>query len=192
MVKFFAYDNIDNKIVINEPEVLLVKEFADLWTDERNKCKDDPSGKQKLKAFRELVFIYLSIDWNAPGSKDTPENRKQLALEASGLTEEEMQDPILLAACKKYQQLQDASSTVGPMIRMFRNKLHEIQIFIESIDYNERTDSGTTVFKVKETFDAMTQLSKVLESLKVLEAQYKEEQDEAYGLRGDMVPGAHD
>jgi len=38
---------------------------------------------------------------------------------------------------------------------MFRNKLHEIKLFIESIDYNERTDSGMPVFKVKETFDVM-------------------------------------
>jgi len=47
-------------------------------------------------------------------------------MEASGLTEEELKDPLLLAACKKYQELQDASSTIGPMIQMFRNKLHEI------------------------------------------------------------------
>ncbi len=38
MIKFFAYDNVKNKIIINEPEILLIKEFADLWTNERNKC----------------------------------------------------------------------------------------------------------------------------------------------------------
>ena len=75
---------------------------------------------------------------------------------------------------------------------MFRNKLFEIKIFIESIDYNERTDTGMPVFKVKETFDAMQQLSKVMASLKQLEAEYKEEQDEISGLRGDTLPGAHD
>jgi len=75
MLKFFAYDNTDNKIIVNEPEILLVKEFADLWTNERNKCKEDPTGNKKLKSFRELVYIYLAIDWGAPGSKDTPENR---------------------------------------------------------------------------------------------------------------------
>ena len=48
------------------------------------------------------------------------------------------------------------------------------------------------VFKVKETFDAMQQLSKVMASLKQLEAEYKEEQDEISGLRGDTLPGAHD
>ena len=192
MIKFFAYDNTENNIIVNEPEILLIKEFADLWTDDRNKCKEDPTGKKRLKAFRELVYIYLAIDWGAPGSKDTPENRKQVALEASKLTEDEFNDPVFLAACKKYQELQDKSSTVGPMIQMFRNKLHEIKLFMERIDYNERTETGMPVFKVKDTFDVMKQLSQVLESLKVLEAQYKEEQDEVSGLRGDTMPGMHD
>lgn len=192
MIKFFAYDDSKNQIIVNEPEIFLVKEFADLWTNERNACKEDPSGVKKLKGFRELVYIYMAIDWGAPGSKDTPSNRIAQALEASGLTNEELEDPVFKAACKKYQELQDASSTVGPMIQMFRNKLHEIQVFIKSIDYNERTDTGMPVFKVKETFDAMQQLSKVIASLKVLEEEYKQEQDEMAGLRGDTLPGAHD
>ena len=192
MIKFFAYDSSKNEIIINEPEILLVKEFADLWTNERNKTKDDPDGHLKTRGFRELIYIYMAIDWGAPGSKDTPENRRQQALEASRLTEEELEDPVFLAACKKYQELQDSSSTIGPMIHMFRNKLYEIKVFIESIDYNERTDSGTPVFKVKDTFDSMQQLSKVMTSLKQLEAEYKEEQDEVSGLRGDTMPGAHD
>lgn len=192
MVKFFIYDSDYNKITVNEPEILLVKEFADLWTNERNACPEDPEGYKKLRGFRELVYIYMAIDWGAPGSKDTPANRHKYALEASQLTDEEYNDPVFRAACNKYRQLQDASSTVGSMIQMFRNKLHEIQLFIESIDYNERTDTGMPVFKVKDTFDSMQQLSKVLTSLKQLEAEYREEQEAASGLRGDETPGLFD
>lgn len=192
MIKFFAYDTDLNQIIVNEPEILLIKEFADLWNNERNKCPEDPKGIKKIKGFKELIYIYIAIDWGAPGSKDTPSNRQKYAMEASGLTEEELKDPLLLAACKKYQELQDASSTIGPMIQMFRNKLHEIQVFIESIDYNERTDTGMPIFKVNDTFAAMERLSKVLASLKQLEADYREEQDEASGLRGDATPGLFD
>lgn len=192
MLKFFAYDTQKNKIIVNEPEILLVKEFADLWTNERNACPEDPEGNQKLRGFRELVYIYMAIDWGAPGSKDTPANRHKYAMEASQLTDDEYNDPVFRAACNKYRELQDGSSTVGPMIQMFRNKLHEIQLFIESIDYNERTDTGMPVFKVKDTFDSMQQLSKVLQSLKILEAEYKEELQEASGLRGDTTPGLFD
>lgn len=192
MIKFFAYDSAENKIIINEPEILLVKEFADLWTNERNICKEDPTGKKKLRGFRELIYIYMAIDWGAPGSKDTPANRHKYALEASQLTDEEYNDPVFKAACKKYQYLQNSSSVIGQMVETYTNNIHKMQIFIDSIDYNERTDTGMPVFKIKDTLTEMQSLSKALQALKELEAQYKEEQDEASGLRGDTVAGLFD
>lgn len=192
MIKFFAYDSAENKIIINEPEILLVKEFADLWTNERNICKEDPTGKKKLRGFRELIYIYMAIDWGAPGSKDTPANRHKYALEASQLTDEEYNDPVFKAACRKYQELQNSSSVIGQMVETYQNNIHKMKIFIDSIDYNERTDTGTPVFRIKDTLTEMQNLSKALQSLKELEAQYKEEQDEASGLRGDTAPGMFD
>ena len=192
MIKFFAYDSAENKIIINEPEILLVKEFADLWTNERNICKEDPTGKKKLRGFRELIYIYMAIDWGAPGSKDTPANRHKYALEASKLTDEEYNDPVFKAACKKYQYLQNSSSVIGQMVETYTNNIHKMQIFIDSIDYNERTDTGMPVFRIKDTLTEMQNLSKALQALKELEAQYKEEQDEASGLRGDTVAGLFD
>lgn len=65
-MKVFLFDNANNKVIINEPEVLLIKEFAALWTNERNKTKEDPKGIYKSRAYRELTYIWLMIDW-APG-----------------------------------------------------------------------------------------------------------------------------
>ena len=124
MIKFFGYDNQLNEITINQPEILLVKEFADLWTNERNKCPEDPDGHKKLRGFRELIYIYMAIDWGAPGSKDTPANRHIYAMEASGLTEEEYNDPVFRAACRKYRELQEKSSLVGTMVETYTNKIH--------------------------------------------------------------------
>ena len=78
------------------------------------------------------------------------------------------------------------------MVETYQNNIHKMKIFIDSIDYNERTDTGTPVFKIKDTLTEMQNLSKALQSLKELEAQYKEEQDEASGLRGDTVAGLFD
>ena len=192
MIKFFAYDNIKNKIIVNEPEILLVREFADLWTNERNICEKDPTGTEKLRGFRELVYIYMAIDWGAPGSKDTPANRHKYAMEASHLTEEEFNDPVFRAACNKYRDLQNKSSVIGQMVETYTNKIHEMQEFIKSIDYNERTDTGMPIFKIKDTLTEMQSLSKALDSLQDLQNKYREEQNEASGLRGDTEPGLFD
>lgn len=192
MIKFFAYDNEKNRVIVNEPEILLIKEFADLWTNERNACKEDPSGDQKLRGFKELIYIYIAIDWGAPGSKDTPANRHKAAMEASGLTEEEFNDPIFKAACNKYKQLQESSSVVGQMVATYTNKIHEMQEFVKSINYDERDNNGNPIFKIKDTLLEMQSLSKALDALKELENKYKEEQSEATGLRGDATPGMFD
>lgn len=198
MIKFFAYDIAKNQIIVNEPEIFLVKEFADLWTNERNTCEEDPTGDKKLRGFKELVYIYMAIDWGAPGSKDTPANRRRYAKEASGLTDEDFdeddmpKDELFKAACAKYQQLQDSSSIVGGLRQTYINKIHEMQEFVKSIDYNERADSGMPIFKIKDTLAEMQAISKALDSLKDLENRYKEEQQEASGLRGDTTPGMFD
>ena len=60
----FQYDNMHNRVELNMPEILLVKEFSELVKCERNICKEDPKGIQGLKAFREFTYIWLAIDWN--------------------------------------------------------------------------------------------------------------------------------
>jgi hypothetical protein len=65
-MKFFLFNNATNEIVVNEPEVMLVKEFADLWEPARNKTKKDPKGEKRTRAFRELAYIWLMCDWASP------------------------------------------------------------------------------------------------------------------------------
>lgn len=188
MIKFFGYDYQNNKITINQPEILLIKEFADLWTDERNKCPEDPSGHDKLKGFKELICIYMEIDWSAPMAKDTPSNRHKVAMEASGLTEEEYNDPIFKAACRKYREIQEKSSLTGQLVETYTNKIHQMKEFVKSIDFDERLESGAPVFKIRDFLNEMQQIEKALDGLKALERKYKEEQEESSGLRGDKKP----
>jgi len=61
----FQYDNVNNRIELNIPEILLVKEFSELMDNERNICKDDPKGTQALRAFREFKYIWLAISWKS-------------------------------------------------------------------------------------------------------------------------------
>jgi len=54
----FVYDNVNNRIELNEPEILLVTEFRNLL--ERDKTKE------KKRLFREFTYIYLALDWKSP------------------------------------------------------------------------------------------------------------------------------
>ena len=49
-MKMFVYNNATGEIELNEPEVLLLREFEALWNKERNKCKEDPTGSKRKRA----------------------------------------------------------------------------------------------------------------------------------------------
>ena len=60
-MKVFLFDNGTNSVIVNEPEVLLIKEFAALWTNERNKTKEDPTGVCKSRACLHMANVRLGI-----------------------------------------------------------------------------------------------------------------------------------
>lgn len=61
-MKFFIYNNVNGDVNIEEGSILLVRDFEKLLDPARNKTKDDKTGKNKTKAFKELKYIYLFFD----------------------------------------------------------------------------------------------------------------------------------
>ena len=115
MLKLFMYDNDANRVVVNEPDILLIKEFAELWNNDRNKNSEDKTGNKKLRAFKELQYIYLAIDWRSPYNQYTNQEKHEQALLDSGLSEAQFDDEIFRAACRKYQELQE-KSIIGSLL----------------------------------------------------------------------------
>lgn len=101
----FLYDNVNHTLKLNEPEILLIREFAELWSNDRNKTKDDPKGLKKTRAFREFTYMYLMIDWQSHYSQFSEVERNEAAKQDSGITEEEFNDPQFRAACRKYREI---------------------------------------------------------------------------------------
>ena len=76
----FVYNNQINRVELNTPEILLVKEFKALLEPNRNKCKEDPSGLMGLRAFREFTYIWLAICWKSIYADYDEQERHQEAL----------------------------------------------------------------------------------------------------------------
>ena len=95
-MNFFVYDNSENKLTIEEYSILLVKEFNALWDIDRNKCKEDKTGKRRLRAYKELTYIYLVLDFKSPYFQYLEKDKHEAALDDSGLSEKDFQ---LTATC---------------------------------------------------------------------------------------------
>lgn len=188
MNKFFDYSEKLGKVVLDDSQLLLVKEFSNLLEIERNKCKEDPTGLQKLRAFKELTYIYLAIDWRSLYSGYSNQEKHEAALKDSGLTEEEFNDPIFRAACRKYVAIQDSNRYVR-LLQSAEEVTDKIIDYFHNIDLQEQDEQGKYLVKVSDVQKAMENASKQIETLKMIESLVKKELAEQSTLRGNAVEG---
>ncbi len=189
-MNIFLYDNANHKLMLNEPEILLIKEFSKLMDNDRNKCKEDPKGNQKLRAFREFTYIYLMIDWQSHYAQFSEQDRDIAARQDASITDKEFNDPDFRAACRKYREIQESDLSIK-LIKAGINKVYDlIDYFNHGSDLAERDEvTGKPIFKAKDIMAEMSSVSKVLDELEDLEARAKKKQKAASGLRAGAVEG---
>lgn len=191
-MKFFLFNNATNEIVVNEPEIMLVKEFSNLWEPARNKTKKDPKGEKRTRAFRELAYIWLMCDWASPYADYSEQERHEECLKDAGLTEKEWADPTFREAVRKYRDLQNASRSLK-LIKSTQQVVDKIIDYFDTIDLQERDPvTSKPVYKVKDVMAEMNTIPQLVEDLKQLEILYKKEQEQENGLMGNVEVGAYD
>lgn len=177
----FIYDNLNKQLDLNEPELLLVKEFKALL--------DRDKTKNKEQATKELTYIYLAIDWKSPYNQYAEYERHEAALDDSGITEAEFNDPIFREACRKYRNLQDSNKSIK-LLEAARNAADQFVDYFETIvDLNERDQNGKPVFQAEKVMKEMAQLNKVHEQLAELEKMVKRELTEQSTIRAGATEG---
>ena len=190
MTDIFLYDNATGSLRLNTHEILLVKEFEALWDLDRNKCSGDPTGTKRLRAWKEFKYIWLFADWKSPYQQYLEMEKHRAAMNDSGLTEEEWNDPLFRAAVRKYTEIKDSSRILSLIKTAFRT-LEKMRVFLDNIDLDER-DSTTNkpIWKGKDILDNIASIGTMADKLKELELNYKKDVMESNNkLRGDVTPG---
>ena len=180
-MNIFVYDNVNNRLEINEPEILLIKEFKAL--------SDKDKTKTKTQLWKELTYIYLAIDWKSPYSQYLEQERHEEALNDSGLTEQEFNDPIFREACRKYKALQNSNKSIQLLNAAKTATDKFIEYFENIVDLNDKDQNGKPIFTAEKVMKEVAQLSKVHEQLKILEAQVKQEMEISSGTRAGVQKG---
>ena len=175
----FVYDNVNNRLEINEGEILLVREFKNLF--------DKDKSKDKSQAFKELTYIYLALDWKSPYSQYTELERHEEALRDSGLTEEEFNNPVFREACRKYRALQDSNKSIK-MLNAAKTAVDRfIDYFEVIVDLNERDQNGKPIFSAEKVMKEVSNLTKVHQELIDLENAVKKELSEQSTLQAGAI-----
>lgn len=191
-MKFFKYDRGNGSLELDNESLILTKEFKDLLEVGRNKSPSDKSGKNKEKAFKEFVYIYLFLDWESPYFQ-IPEKEKHLAaLEDSGLTELDLEDELFKAACRKYDELQNSSLSIR-LLKGAMSAVETLIYYLTHVDVNERDPlTGKPIFKTKDLIAEIKGCKDVIAGIKDLEIQVKKELEQDTGLRGNAEAGYFD
>ena len=185
----FVYNNQLNRVELNTPEILLVKEFSELLKPTRNKCKEDPSGLEGLRAFREFTYIWLAICWKSVYSEYDEQERHREALKDAEITEEEFNNPEFRAACRKFRQIQESSLSIK-MLHAAQETVNKFIEYFNAVDPLERDEqTGKPVYKVKDIMAELSSLGKVHDELIDLESRVKKELAEKSTIRGGAVEG---
>lgn len=187
---FFEFDG--KSLIVNEPEILLVKEFGDLWNDiERNKCKSDKTGEKRLLAKSEFSFIWLMYNYRTPYKDYISADKYDACINDSGLTKEQLKDLLLIKACKKYQEL--LIQRAHRLIQSANETCDNLVVFLRGIDPDERKVDGSLVHNHKNIMDSLTKIDGIVENLintkKRIEKENMALEDK---VRGDSKKGLFD
>lgn len=172
-MNFFVFDNDINALKVDDYNILLVKEFSDLWDLERNKTKEDKTGKKRTRAMKELTYLYLMLDFKSPYFKYVERDKHEAAMEDSGLKESDLKDEKFITAFRKYKEIQDSDPILSVIQTGYRT-LRKMQVFFDSIDFNTDVDeNGKPLYKPADILKDLKGIEEARTNLMALEEKHK-------------------
>lgn len=189
---FFEYDNRTGELVFNDYQILLVKEFAKLFEEDRNKCKEDKTGKLKLLARKEFTYLFQKFAPQSPYYQYSEQEKHKEAMEDSGLTQEEFDDPDFRAACRKCQNIINSDRILKMMNSAYYQCDSITEYFDTIVDYTERDTNGKPIFDPKNVMKMIGDIGDVVSGIDKLKNLYTKGLEASSDLRSDAQPGFRD
>ena len=187
-MNIWDYNQKTGRACLVTADLVLIEEFKKLLEPSRNKCKEDSSGLEHLRADREFTYIYLAIDWKSPYANYSNQEKHEAALKDAHITEEEWNNPEFRAACRKYVALQDSNRYVR-LLQAAQEVTDKIIDYFHNVDLQEQDEQGKYLIKVKDVQAAMKEAAAQIETLKQIESLVKKEISEQSTIRAGATEG---
>lgn len=187
-MNIWDYNQKTGRAQLLTADLVLIDEFKKLLEPSRNKCNEDPSGLEHIRADREFTYIYLAIDWKSPYANYSNQEKHEAALKDAHISEEEWNNPEFRAACRKYVAIQDSNRYVR-LLQAAQEVTDKIIDYFHNVDLQEQDEQGKYLVKVKDVQAAMKEAADQIETLKQIESLVKKEVMEQSQIRGGAVEG---
>lgn len=187
-MNIWDYNQKTGRAQLLTADLVLIDEFKKLLEPSRNKCDEDPSGLEHIRADKEFTYIYLAIDWKSPYANYSNQEKHEAALKDAHISEEEWNNPEFRAACRKYVAIQDSNRYVR-LLQAAQEVTDKIIDYFHNVDLQEQDEQGKYLVKVKDVQAAMKEAADQIETLKQIESLVKKEVMEQSQIRGGAVEG---
>ena len=177
-MKLFKLDNEYN-VVPEKDTVMMVPEFAILWTLKYNKNDRDSDGRKRYRGRAELQYLYFFGDYQSEFAELSEPERKEAALNSASLEETYRLSPELIAAEEKYFFMQETREL--KLLKSAYGTIDKLRQYFDDIEIDDKN--------AKSLIENIGKLGATLEGLEKLEQRVKKKEGKASGHRGTAEKG---
>lgn len=172
----------DNYAVPN-PELRAIPVFRDLISRDRG-SEGDHDGRKKLKATKELTWIYFMYDPLSPYQILQQEERMPKIGEMLFDDPKYKPDKKIIAAAERYKQMTD--NMTAQLLQASRHGCNSVKNYLESIDLTEEDENGKLKHNVNNVIKAIEKIDTLVDNLDKLEERYRKQRDKGIEARGGV------
>jgi hypothetical protein len=177
----------DFQVELDREWILLVPEFQELVRRDRG-SEGDYRGDKKLKARKELTFIYFDCDFGSPLREWDEFERREEAMRYAGLKEKDL-DAAVMSAHAQYTRMLDDSSRSLRTYKAVVKSLDQLDRYFESVDFTLQDKKGELIYDTKAYLANLKTLGDAYESVEKFKKRVDEELTDSGSIRGKASMG---
>jgi len=157
-MRLFEIDETHN-VRPNRAWIDLIPEFHALLKRDKG-SKGDSQGRNKLRARKELAYIYFLCDFGSPIRDWREDEKKKEALYYAGLEAEDI-DEVVETAIKKYVDLQHRAARSIRTFQSMNKCIDQLDSYLENVNFTEKDRKGELIHdpsKIGALMERMTSL----------------------------------
>lgn len=186
MIRLFQVSE-NMELQLNKEWILMIKEFAEILKRDRG-GPGDTQGRRKLKAIKQLSYVYLMEDFLSPYREEDDYNRHMAALKETGLNEVDIDEKVLDAR-DKYRTLQESNAPSLKTLKTVKESREKLEDYFREIDLTRTNVRGEPVFNTKTYMDSIKQLPAMEDAILEYESKVFAQLTDTGGIRGSASKG---
>ena len=186
-MKLLTINPDSQEIELNKEWIFLVPPFATLLKRDKG-SESDYRGDKKLRARKDITFIYFMEDFASPLRDWDPALKRAEALKYASRTEDEIDEPIKAAQVWYNNFLRECAPSLRTLDALYAGR-EELNRYFREVNFKEVDKLGKSKYTAKEYIGNIKDLPAMNRAIKEYERQVDEELRENTGIRGKNTLG---